>query len=171
MNSIDEIFAELSESIYLHDAWLTHQREQEAISAAKDKQLAHRKFEVQQKRWRTTDLKRSYSHARKWDHLTENQHCYRRVDAKGNYRWYSRETHKLHRVDESGHQDGPAMYSQDMTQIWYREGKQHRENGPACTWYNGVRHYYLDGVLQTELQVIAQFCNTPEDAEEFLKYL
>lgn len=34
----------------------------------------------------------------------------------------------------------------DGSKGWYRNGKLHRENGPALIWANGDQSWYIDGV-------------------------
>lgn len=46
-------------------------------------------------------------HIEKWAHLKDNQHCHLVVDESWNHEWVNAEG-LLHRVDESGVQDGPA---------------------------------------------------------------
>jgi len=33
----------------------------------------------------------------------------------------------------------------DGTESWYKDGKLHREDGPARIYQNGARYYYLNG--------------------------
>jgi len=33
------------------------------------------------------------------------------------------------------------------TKYWYKEGKQHRIDGPACEWDNGDKFWYKEGLL------------------------
>jgi hypothetical protein len=34
--------------------------------------------------------------------------------------------------------------------MWCRNGKLHREDGPAIEYLDGTQHWFLDGVLQNE---------------------
>jgi hypothetical protein len=46
---------------------------------------------------------------------------------------------KLHR------EDGPAIIESDGSEYWYKNGKLHREDGPAIACKDGTKHYYLNG--------------------------
>jgi len=47
---------------------------------------------------------------------------------------------KLHR------EDGPAIEWANGTKAWYRDGKFHREDGPAVEYANGIKYWYLKGI-------------------------
>ena len=47
---------------------------------------------------------------------------------------------KLHR------EDGPAVES-NGNKFWYKEGKCHREDGPALEYTNGNKYWYKEGKL------------------------
>jgi len=51
----------------------------------------------------------------------------------------------LHRLD------GPAMVTDhDGTEeVWYKDGKLHREDGPAIIYGNGQEYYYLNDCYYT----------------------
>ena len=51
---------------------------------------------------------------------------------------------KLHR------EDGPACEYSNGTKHWYLDGKLHREDGPAFEYSDGTKHWYLDGEGITE---------------------
>jgi hypothetical protein len=51
---------------------------------------------------------------------------------------------KLHR------DDGPAVVFTDGCQEWYRHGKLHREGGPAVDYKSGHKEYYRDGKLHRD---------------------
>ncbi len=51
---------------------------------------------------------------------------------------------KLHR------EDGPAIEYADGRKHWYRDGKLHREDGPAVEWATGDKEWYRDGKLHRE---------------------
>ena len=36
------------------------------------------------------------------------------------------------------------------TKVWYLNGKQHREDGPAVEWADGYKAWYLNGKRYTE---------------------
>jgi hypothetical protein len=51
---------------------------------------------------------------------------------------------KLHR------EDGPACEYYNGTRWWYFNGNLHREDGPAIEYADGTRHWYLNDVEYTE---------------------
>lgn len=51
---------------------------------------------------------------------------------------------KLHR------EDGPAVIYTSGTQFWYKEDKLHREDGPAATNADGSQLWYKEGKLHRE---------------------
>ena len=51
---------------------------------------------------------------------------------------------KLHR------EDGPAVESHNGDKAWYKDGKRHREDGPACEYNDGSICYYIEGVYYNE---------------------
>ena len=42
-------------------------------------------------------------------------------------------------------EDGPAIEYADGTKVWYLNGKTHREDGPAFEDANGTKHWFLNG--------------------------
>lgn len=108
--------------------------------------------------------------------LNPNKHCRLKVDPYGNHNWRNSAGH-LHRVDENGIQDGPAVLWSDGFQFWYLDGKPHRLGGPAQIYLMGTQYWYLDGDHITrekwaqDPRVIAYHSQTPEGAEEWLKHL
>ena len=56
--------------------------------------------------------------------------------------WYN-ENKKLHRVD------APAVMFENGDELWYYEGKRHREDGPAVKLYGKVE-YHIHGELHRE---------------------
>ena len=46
--------------------------------------------------------------------------------------------------------DGPAVIYNSGTKYWYKNGKKHRENGPAIEYNNRRKSYYLGGEYYTE---------------------
>jgi hypothetical protein len=42
--------------------------------------------------------------------------------------------------------DGPAVTYAKGTQEWFKEGKYHRLAGPAVTYPNGDQYWYIDGI-------------------------
>lgn len=54
-------------------------------------------------------------------------------------------------VDGVPHRDdGPAMVSEDGTEVWYRYGKRHRDGGPAVIDPDGVEMWFTDGELHRD---------------------
>ena len=51
---------------------------------------------------------------------------------------------KLHR------EDGPAVIESDGSEYWHKDGKFHREDGPAVIANNGIKDYYLNDNLIKE---------------------
>jgi len=51
---------------------------------------------------------------------------------------------KLHR------EDGPAAIDPNGTKRWYLNGKRHREDGPAEIHADGSKRWYLNGVRQQQ---------------------
>ena len=46
---------------------------------------------------------------------------------------------KLHR------EDGPAIERADGSKEWFRNGNRHRENGPAIEYADGTKFWFRDG--------------------------
>jgi len=46
---------------------------------------------------------------------------------------------KVHR------EDGPAVTWTDGSQFWYQNGEYHREDGPAILYQNGIKEWWLEG--------------------------
>ena len=46
---------------------------------------------------------------------------------------------KLHR------EDGPAITDSNGTKFWYLNGERHREDGPAVIYYDGTEVWWVDG--------------------------
>jgi hypothetical protein len=51
---------------------------------------------------------------------------------------------KLHR------ENGPAIVTENGTKKWYKNGLPHRENGPAVEYPNGSKEWWLNGRLHRE---------------------
>ena len=51
---------------------------------------------------------------------------------------------KLHR------EDGPAVIYTDGAQVWYKDGKRHREGGPAVIDTNGDQVWYVNDRFHRE---------------------
>ena len=70
------------------------------------------------------------------------------------------ETKRWYRDGKLHREDGPAIEYVNGTKLWYRDGKCHREDGPAIEWANGDKYWYLKG---TEIKC--------KSNEEFLRLL
>ena len=57
--------------------------------------------------------------------------------------WYNLDR-QLHR------EDGPACEWNDGTKHWYQNGKLHRTDGPAVEWNHGTKMWYINGQLHRE---------------------
>ena len=47
-------------------------------------------------------------------------------------------------------EDGPAFEYSDGKKIWHKDGMCHREDGPAVIYEDGRHLYYLNGTLYTK---------------------
>ena len=54
-------------------------------------------------------------------------------------------TKRWYKNGKKHREDGPAVEYYSGTKYWYREGKLHREDGPTIEYYNGEKSYYLEG--------------------------
>ena len=54
---------------------------------------------------------------------------------------------RWYRNGKSHREDGPAVEQSDGTKSWYRNGNLHREDGPAVEWSDGTKFWYRDGEL------------------------
>ena len=59
--------------------------------------------------------------------------------------WHREDTEILHRLG------GPAFISSDRKE-WYKDGRLHREDGPAIEYANGSKHWYLNGKRVTRAE-------------------
>ena len=50
-------------------------------------------------------------------------------------------------------EDGPAVEYADGGKTWLKEGKVHRVDGPACEWINGLKLWYLESKLYSRLSL------------------
>lgn len=62
---------------------------------------------------------------------------------KGNRTEYYKDG-RLHR------DDGPAVICGNGISYWYRNGKMHRDGGPAADWGDGDHSWYRNGVYHRE---------------------
>lgn len=67
------------------------------------------------------------------------------IDNKGNKFWYNKEG-KYHR------EDGPAVIWKDGSKTWYKDGLPHRDDGPAVEDIIDGPAWYLDGDYLTKTQ-------------------
>ena len=45
-----------------------------------------------------------------------------------------------------------CLIDKDNHIAWFKIGKFHREDGPACEWYDGDKWWYLNGDYKSEQQ-------------------
>jgi hypothetical protein len=60
---------------------------------------------------------------------------------------------KLHR------ENGPAVIHPDGTKFWYKDGRLHRENGPAVELLNGTNYWYIEDNPYS-LKVLSKLINS-----------
>ena len=65
---------------------------------------------------------------------------------------YDDGTKEWYRNGKRHREDGPAMEYANGSKFWYLNGKYHREDGPAIESANGDKYWYLDGVEYTEYE-------------------
>ena len=56
-------------------------------------------------------------------------------------------TQLWYKDDKYHRTDGPAAIWADDTQFWYKDGKLHRTDGPASVWASGTQFWYKDEKL------------------------
>jgi hypothetical protein len=56
----------------------------------------------------------------------------------------------LNRNGELHREDGPACEYPNGSKHWYRNGERHREDGPACEWADGSKCWYRNGERHRE---------------------
>jgi len=59
-------------------------------------------------------------------------------------------TRRWYRDGRLHREDGPAIERSGGTCLWYRDGRLHREDGPAIERSDGTREWYRDGELYRE---------------------
>jgi hypothetical protein len=61
-------------------------------------------------------------------------------------------------LDQSHGKNGKLSFikGKNGTKIWYRNGKRHREDGPAIEYVNGDKAWYLNGDKLTEAEFNAR---------------
>ena len=60
---------------------------------------------------------------------------------------------KLHR------DDGPAVERANGDKVWYRNGQLHREDGPAIEWADGFKEWYRNGKLHRDDGPAIEYAN------------
>jgi len=65
------------------------------------------------------------------------------IDEDGSKVWRDKEG-RLHR------ENGPAIIWKDGSMFWYKNGKLHRENGPASQYANGTNYWWVNGKQVSE---------------------
>ena len=61
-------------------------------------------------------------------------------------------------------ENGPACEWSDGTKIWYKNGLHHRDDGPACEYANGSIDYWYNGKRLENI-------NSYEDLLRYIKFL
>jgi len=60
--------------------------------------------------------------------------------------------------DNLSRKDGPAKITYEdgevYAQFWYKDGKKHRTDGPAVTFKNGRREYWLEGQFYKNMKTM-----------------
>ncbi len=56
-------------------------------------------------------------------------------------------------------EDGPAMVWADGSMWWYKNDELHREDGPAVEWANGDKAWYRDGKRHREDGPAAEYAD------------
>lgn len=67
---------------------------------------------------------------------------------------------KLHR------EDGPAVESNDGTKRWYKDGKIHREDGPAIEIASGPKYWYLNDKCFTKASFDIRIAKLTKEKEK-----
>jgi hypothetical protein len=57
---------------------------------------------------------------------------------------YPNGTHFWYKDGKIHREDGPAIIYSDGTHFWYKDGKRHREDGPAIIRPNGYQSWYIN---------------------------
>ncbi len=53
-------------------------------------------------------------------------------------------TQKWYKDGKRHREDGPAIIYANGRQYWYKDGKRHREDGPAVIWPDGTQYWYIN---------------------------
>ena len=56
-------------------------------------------------------------------------------------------------------EDGPAIEFPNGGKYWYKEGKLHREDGPAIEYFNGDKEWYKEGQYHREDGPAVEYSN------------
>lgn len=69
-------------------------------------------------------------------------------------------------------EDGPAVELVDGTKIWYKEGKRHRLDGPAVEYRNGHKEWWIEGnQLNIEILIYDKIFVGKEKGKHGLEWL
>jgi hypothetical protein len=67
-----------------------------------------------------------------------------------------------------------GCYNETDGVFYYKDGDLHREDGPACTWREGLISWYLDGLVvytNSNVNRLSEFKNLPEKFKQsIIKY-
>lgn len=74
------------------------------------------------------------------------------------------QTYKYYRNGKLHRDDGPAVIKPDGTQEWYKEGKLHRDDGPAVIYTFGEEQWYNNGEIHKNSK---QLSNLSKNIQEF----
>lgn len=82
------------------------------------------------------------------------------IDKKGDKTWNLDDQHFIvessdgsqfwYRNGRLHRENGPAIQWSDGTKMWYQNGKHHRENGPAIEFADGTKEWKLNGERHRE---------------------
>ena len=67
-------------------------------------------------------------------------------------------------------EDGPAIECANGTKEWYLNGKRHREDGPAIEYSDGAKYWYLNGELHREDGPAVEYSNGTKEWYQNGKY-
>jgi hypothetical protein len=73
------------------------------------------------------------------------------------------QTYKYYRNGKLHRDDGPAVIKPDGTQEWYKEGKLHRDDGPAVIYTSNISNWNKDGKISKNKKLV----DLPKDINEF----
>lgn len=73
------------------------------------------------------------------------------------------QTYKYYRNGKLHRDDGPAVIKPDGTQEWYKEGKLYREDGPFIVYTSDVANWNKEGKISKNKKLV----DLPKDTNEF----